>query len=467
MSDQLSKYLNENYRDVKSDLFSAFIMRNLSLCLPGGQLGFMTPFVWMFISSYEKLRKHLIKNTCITTLVQLEYSGFDGATVPICTFTLANLKDPNYKGGYIKLSDFRGAENQAPRTMEATANPDCGWFYRSKTSDFTKIPGAPIAYWVNDKVLDLFQKAIIGESYEVGSGLSTSDNDRFLRFHWEVSKFDICRNPSANQTQSHEKWFRLHKGGEFRKWYGNSEHVVLWQNDGERIKHWVENNPNDPHTTHWSRRIFNTELYFKKGIVWSTISSGSISFRYSNDTAMISNASGGIFGFTDDSDLLSMISGLNTNLWRVIFLILNPTLNYSAGIIQKAPKPIEVSPTNAYEMVQLAMLDWDSYESSWDFQQLPLLGVRCQGLDIRECYAKLREQWIEDTLKMQELEEENNRIFIEAYGLQDELKPEVPLKEITLTCNPYYRYGVKEESDVSESGVREFPINEELEKRLV
>jgi len=490
-------WFKSNYANSRSDFFAMFMERCLSLSVQQGYMAMINMQSWMFLSSYEKLRKHLVKNYELVTMAHLGPRAFDsigGEVVSTTSFVLQNTQPDSIQGSYFRLIDGRSEEEKSNMFLEATANPDCGWLFRCKTSEFTKIPGAPIAYWVSDKVLDLFQKAVIGESYEVGSGLSTSDNDRFLRFHWEVSKFDICRNSSANHTQTPEKWFRLHKGGEFRKWYGNSEHVVFWQNDGERIKHWVENNPNDPHTTHWSRRIFNTELYFKKGIVWSTISSGSISFRYSNDNAMISNASGGIFGFTDDSDLLSMISGLNTKLWRVIFLILNPTLNYSAGIIQKAPKPIDVPPTDACEMVQLAMLDWDSYETSWDFQQLPLLGVRCQGLGVRECYAKLRKQWIDSTLKMQELEEEINRIFIEAYGLQDELRPEVPLKEITLTCNPYYRYGVEEVLGVSGQGLgvsklgvrggesgeaalgpntqnlkpkKEFLINADLEKRLL
>ena len=145
MNGRLGAWLKENYADVKSDLFSAFIVRNTELALHKGQLGFMSPFVWMFISSYEKLRSFLINQKTITSLVQLEYSGFDGATVPICTFTVENLT-PDFKGGYVRLSDFRGSENQGPRTLEAIKNPNCGWFYRASAADFRRFLVSPLSF---------------------------------------------------------------------------------------------------------------------------------------------------------------------------------------------------------------------------------------------------------------------------------------------------------------------------------
>ena len=148
MNGQIKVFLKNNYTDVKSDLFSAFIIRNTQLAKPKGQLGFMSPFVWMFISSYEKLRSFLINQRTITSLVQLEYSGFEGATVPICTFTVENAHNSLFRGGYVRLSEFRGSENQGPKTLEAIQNPSCGWFYRASAADFKKIPGSPIIYWV-------------------------------------------------------------------------------------------------------------------------------------------------------------------------------------------------------------------------------------------------------------------------------------------------------------------------------
>lgn len=461
MSDQLSKYLSENYKDGKSDLFSAFILRNLTFCLPGGQLGFMTPFVWMFISSYEKLRKHLIEYACITSLIQLEYSGFDGATVPICTFTLTNLTDPNYKGGYIKLSDFRGAENQAPRTMEAILNPECGWFFRCKTSDFTKIPGAPIAYWVSAKFRDVYTSSVMLEIIApVRQGMATGDNDRFTRFWVEVSHKTTGFNCLSKESAfaSGKKWFPYNKGGQFRKWFGNNETVVRFDKESYSVLKTLGNHcPSE-------------EYYFISCVTWTFVSSSYFGARFCEPGFVFDVAGSSCF----PGNRIYEVTGLLCSLVATEYLkATNPTLNFQAGNIKQIPvhQSIKSKSTAIVDLVKQAISvsckDWNSYETSWDFQQLPLLGVRCQGLGVRECYAKMREQWIESTLKMLDLEEENNRIFIEAYGLEDELIPDVPLKEITLTCNPYYRYGVEEVLGVSELGVRKFPLNAELEKRLL
>jgi hypothetical protein len=213
MNNRLKAFLQDNYSDVKSDVFSAFIVRNTELTLPNGQLGFMTPFVWMFISSYEKLRQFLIDKKTITSLIQLEYSGFDGATVPICTFTIENAHRPNFKGGYVKLSDFRGAENQSPKALEAIKNPDCGWFYRSSADKFKKIPSGAIAYWLSVKLINVFQvhEQIYKCSISEGQNI-TANNDKYLRFFWEVNHRKI---------EPRGKWSFYSKGGSFRKWFGN------------------------------------------------------------------------------------------------------------------------------------------------------------------------------------------------------------------------------------------------------
>jgi len=222
MNDKIREFLLSEYADVKSDLFSAFIIRNLSLALPKGHLGFMSPFVWMFISSYEKLRKHLITKATITSLIQLEYSGFDGAVVPICTFTIENLKRSGYKGGYVRLSDFKGSENQAPRTLEAIKNPQCSWFYRASTEDFGRIPGSPIAYWVSDTFRNLYNDQKV-ESITISDDRNkTGNNDVFVRQHWEVSR----RNVGISK-----KWFFYAKGGGFRRWYGNLDDVINWSQE--------------------------------------------------------------------------------------------------------------------------------------------------------------------------------------------------------------------------------------------
>ncbi|CAO1668051.1 site-specific DNA-methyltransferase (adenine-specific) [Halomonas sp. NYA30] len=234
----VKKYLKDAYKGYEKDLFSAYIVRNLDFAKEHGQLGFMTPFVWMFISSYEQLRKRLIEEDVITSLIQLEYSGFDGATVPICTFTLNKGHIASYTGSYIRLSDFRGSANQGPKTLEAIQNRDCGWFYEAKPDDFKKIPGSPVSYWVSDKIRGLFENfPAISEILEVTGGMTTADNDRFIRLWHEVSKDNSNFSAKSRDAAklSNKKWFPYNKGGGYRKWFGNRDYVVNWQNDGQEI----------------------------------------------------------------------------------------------------------------------------------------------------------------------------------------------------------------------------------------
>lgn len=450
MESSVKKYVEKNYPDTKSDLFATFVIRCLELCKDDGLTGYMTPFVWMFISSYEKLRKRIIDKHFINNLVQLEYSGFDGATVPICTFTLRKNAFKDAKGSYIRLSDFRGSENQAPKTLEAIQNPQCGWFYTANQKDFEKIPGSPIGYWLSEKIIELTNKNYtFGTKYEIGSGLSTSDNIRFLRFHWEV-KYSLIAHSKSDKNKM---WYLFQKGGEYRKWYGNLLHVVNWQNDGEDIKHWVTNNPKDPKTTHWSRRIFNTNLYFRKGITWSVISSGKISFRLIQEREMISNAAGGLFKFDNDSELIDTLFSLNTKLYNIIFELLNPTLNYSSGIIQKAPLlTLHFQNKTKFTLIDISKRDWDRNEYSIDYKTSPLfdgflgdLGMASsqfvksrieaklkEGVTLKDAYQEYMKIWTSMFFQLHQNEEELNRQFIEIYGLQDELTPDVPLEEITI-----------------------------------
>jgi len=279
MNGRLKSFLQDNYADVKSDLFSAFIVRNTELALPKGQLGYMSPFVWMFISSYEKLRDFLISKKTITSLVQLEYSGFDGATVPVCTFTLENSYHRNFKGGYIRLSDFRGAENQGPKTLWAIKNPSCGWFYRASAADFKKIPGSPIAYWVSDRVREIFVEGTgLRQLVTVKQGMATSDNGRFLRNWHEVSANNTvykCQSLEESALRD-ERWYPYNKGGDFRKWFGNNELLVNWWHNGFELKEF-QSTLNQG----WHVRLKSREYYFKPSITWTFVSSAFFGVRYS------------------------------------------------------------------------------------------------------------------------------------------------------------------------------------------
>lgn len=449
MNTRLSAWLKDNYADVKSDLFSAFIIRNTSLAVKHGQLGFMSPYVWMFISSYEKLRQVLIEEKTITSLIQLEYSGFDGATVPICTFTIENAKKPEFKGSYVRLSDFRGSENQAPKTLEAIKKPDCGWFYRVSADDFQKIPGSPIAYWVSRAIISLFDNPKLEEIVDARQGLATSDNNRFFRFWWEIQRELQLIVPISREKalQTTKKWIPLNKGGNFRKWYGNMEYVINWENGGSEVLNYAAQLYGSP-----TRTIKSMSEYFKESVSWSDITSSKNAFRH--------YPPGFIFDATGHSSFPNskcrseyLLAFCNSKIVEKLINILNPTMHFHVGYFKSLPfLEIDLNQLSHVEKLEkLAQFDWDSYETSWDFTSLPLIDAFYRGDTLASTYSNLRAHWNEMTLEMQRLEEENNRIFIEAYGLEDELTPDVPLKEITLTCNPYYRYGDnKSDSELEE-----------------
>ena len=430
---ELKEFLNNDYKDVKSDTFSAFIIRNLELAQAKGQLGFMSPFVWMFISSFEKLRTYLIDNKTITSLIQLEYSGFEGATVPICAFTLDNSHKPDFKGGYVRLADFRGAANQALKTLEAIQNLDCGWFFRSSSYDFKKIPGAPIAYWVSDKVREVFDdEMVLEELAKPRVGLQTGNNARFLRLWYEVAQQNVGYNFQSREEAdiSGLKWFPYNKGGNFRKWYGNNEYLVNWEKDGKEIQQFR------PRSV-----IRNPKFYFKPSITWTDISSSFFGARYSDKGAIFDVSGSSVFPRSED---IHWLTGFFCSKISTLFLkILNPTLHFQVGNIASLPI-IEPDKARAKEIgedaIFFARQDWDAYEISWGFKTLPLVSPEYRNRMLVKSYNKLRLYWESNTLEAKRLEEKNNRIFIEAYGLQGELTPEVALSEITLTCNSHYRY---------------------------
>ncbi len=439
---KLKEYLKAYFKGYESDLFSAFIVRNMWFADEHGRLGFMCPFVWMFISSYEELRLKCINEAQISSLVQLEYSGFDGATVPICTFVLGKKHISNWLGCFIRLTDFRGSENQAPKTLEAIQNRDCGWFYTSRPDDFKKIPGSPISYWINIKIANIFEYSFplkkIGDTRQ---GMATSDNERFVRAWHEVNIEKSCLNAinRVEAQKSRKKWFPYNKGGDFRKWYGNSDFFVNWENDGEEILKHAASLYGSP-----TRTIKSISKYFKPCISWSKISSANLAMRYYPSGYIFDVAGCCIFSDSINA-LYSLIGFCNTVLARMLLEIISPTLNFEAGQVAVLPlldfdKFDTV--TNPTKLIDMAKKDWDSYENSWDFKAAPLVIFTVNGQkSLLSSYFALHSHWHQTTQEMKRLEEENNRIFIEAYGLQDELTPEVPLEEITLTCNPYYRYG--------------------------
>ncbi len=472
MNNRLKAFLQDNYSEVKSDLFSAFMVRCLELCKNNGFTGFMTPFTWMFLSSYEKLRKHILDNCTLTSLVKPSYTAFfDSAIVAICAFTINKHHNDNYKGAFFDLDYLGTAEEQSPRFLQRKRENQ---YYRASASDFKKIPGSAIAYWVSDRVLEIFEKGTpIGKIAFPRKGNTTTDNNRFLRFWVEVNINNCAINYLSvdEVVKNNKKWIPYNKGGGFRKWYGFNEYLINWFNKGEEIKA-------IPHSV-----IANEQFFFKPGLTWSTVTSSNFSIRNFGSGYIFDNGGCCIFG--DKETLFSLLIFMNSKVFTKLYSEINPTLNFQSGDVAKVPYiklDHSLDQDKIFKLVNISKQDWNSYETSWDFTTLPLLRVGSENLEqntrfplstsLKETYQNLRQKWQEMTLAMQKLEEENNGIFIEAYGLEDELTPEVLLKEITLTCNPHYRYkkevgSEKWEVRNKEENTIHFPIDEDLEKRLL
>jgi type II restriction/modification system DNA methylase subunit YeeA len=442
MEASVKKYVETNYPDTKSDLFATFVIRCLELCKEDGLTGYMTPFVWMFISSYEKLRKRILDKHFINNLIQLEYSGFDGATVPICTFTLRKNYIENARGSYIRLSDFKGSENQAPKTLEAIQNPQCGWFYTANQKDFEKIPGSPIGYWLSKKMLVPFDGQKIGKYLDTRSGMSTSNNNRFVR-NWNEVKKNSIRNTFK------EKWVFIQRGGGFRKWYGLQSDVINWENDGEEIKNYAAYLYRS-----YTRTIKSLSHIFREGITWSYITSGNFSARKFYKGTIFINAGPAGFNY-NINDELEILGYLNCKIASFYLKLLTPTLNYDAGQVARVPfKLTRKSIFNKIvsESIEVSKLDWNSRETSWDFKTSPLIDAisnengndtqqfespslvsqSTENITLQQAYDRYKSKWSKMFFQLHRNEEELNRQFIEIYGLQDELIPDVPLEEITI-----------------------------------
>ena len=425
----VQSFAKDNYPESKSDVFAMFIERINSLALSHGAIGLISPFVWMFLSSYEKFRKKLLNNFSITSLIQLEYNAFEPACIPVCTFTLKKPASENHKGTYIKLSDFRGHQNQAPKTLEAIANPNCGYLYYAKSADFRKIPGSAIAYWAGPQIISAFEKGqLLGVLAEPREGMATGNDSRHIRLWHEVSYQAIGLDKGDRRAAMHSglKWFPYNKGGEYRKWYGNFEYVVNWEKDGYLLQT----------LKHSSGRIrahnFNLDFIFKPGITWSYITSSENSFRYMPQGFLFGNK--GVSAFpTENRDLFQILSLLNSAVVQLVTKILNPTINFTVGDFSRIPlcSHSALRDKNRSEIpIEISRQDWDSFEVSWDFQYHPFLVYRDSILD--QSFALWQKKAESAFQKLKHLEEENNRYWINAYGLQSELTPEVPDDQITI-----------------------------------
>ncbi len=443
MNAELSEYVKKNYADGKADLFSVFMILAKDRLKENGKYGMINMQSWMFLSSFEGLRKSLLENTHIDNMLHLGPRTFDelsGEVVQNVAFVISNTK-PFGNGVYYRLVDGRNCADKERMFLNVE-----NMYSGVAQQNFEKIPGSPIGYWVSEKLICHFGNKTINNACEPRTGLSSSDNNRFIRQWFEVKfsriYFDCM---SLEQTNNHRyRWYPIERGGGFRRWYGLHTDVINWENNGEEIKEYASSLYKS-----FSRTIKNIPYYFKPGISWSYITSGMTSFRRFDYGFIIINAGPACYNFEKYNCNKNYILGLlNSPIAKAFLQFLSPTFNYDSGPISKIPfiypeniSIIERISTFVDDNFRIAKQDWDSHETSWDFEENPLLsyinkeiaeGEIGKSYSISALYNLYTTDWEERFMQLHANEEELNRQFIEIYGLQDELTPDVPLDEVTI-----------------------------------
>ena len=442
MNALVKKFAKDHFPDAKSDLFACFIKRGFTLAKDAGHNAMVTMQSWMFLSSFEKMREWMLREKTIKTMAHLgarAFGSISGEVVQTTACVLQNRSPQGYKPVFFRLLDGGEAEKST-----ALANGEKR-FDTTAQDEFKKIPGSPVAYWVSERVREVFEEGtLLGKLVDAKQGLATADNDQFLRRWHEVDQGKCSYHSRSRDAaaQSGKKWFPYNKGGEFRKWYGNQEYLVNWENDGHAIRAFGTEDGGRARS-----RPQNTEFYFSPSVTWSFVSSSYFGVRYSDAGAVFDV--GGSSAFPSECDHLWVTGFLCSKQVYEFMRVMNPTLNFQVGNV--ATLPILREPVHNYQLAiekvgKLLILhtrtDWNAYERSWNFESLPILMA---SSDTTSTLESSYIAWITRNRKtiaeMQRLEEENNRLFIDAYGLQDEITPGVPIEQITLTVNPAYRYG--------------------------
>lgn len=453
MNASLKKFTKDHFHDAKSDLFACFINRGFTLAKDAGYNAMVTMQSWMFLSSFEKMRERLLQDKTIRTMAHLgsrAFGSISGEVVQTTSFVSQNRPMKGYRPVFFRLLD--GGEEEK-RTALSNGEKR---FDAIVQDDFAKIPGSPLAYWVSRSVIAAFEKGqSLGALAPAISGMSSCNSDRFLRRWHEVDCGSIRTNRRSHDDEllSNEAWIPYNKGGGSRRWFGYNENVIFWKNEGASIKYFVTNNPKDPNTIHWSRRLFNLDQFYKPGVTWSAVSSASFAVRIVGDGVIPGTGSKSILSFPATAPKEYLAGLLNSSPANLFLSFLAPTLNFEAGDVGKIPvlfvKEREVQNV-VRSMETLSFRDWSVSETSSTFATYPLIGSTSESLNANFRHSSLETSyagWITQNRKtiteMKCLEEENNRLFIDAYGLADELTPNIPIEQITLTVNPAYRYSGK------------------------
>ncbi|MCU4173934.1 BREX-1 system adenine-specific DNA-methyltransferase PglX [Carboxylicivirga sp. N1Y90] len=423
MNGDLKSYVNSHYPKTKSDLFAVFMEVCLGLNSSKGLMGMINQHSWMFLSSYEKLRDDILSNYEIINMLHLGPRTFEelsGEVVQSTAFVLCNspLTTDNLTSGgtYYRLVEYRTNTEKEQKFLNGSNH-----YQNIPQTNFSKIPGSPIAYWVSEREKDMYSSGEFYKNYSFPrKGIDTGENALFLKFWFEVN----VMNCSLTNHNVNKKWFPYNKGGELRKWYGNRDYVVNWRNEGEEIKSrlkWKKKKPT----------IRNIQYHFREGFSWSTVSSNGLSCRYVPAGCLFDNGGCTLFS---DNNLLYLGAVLNSKIAKRYLEFLSPTLNFQPGDIGRM---LYFPPNNhsaiceviINECIKITKFDWNSFETSWDFIHSPLLNG---NNSLTESYQHWQEQVTNDFYQLHANEEELNRIFIEIYGLQEELTPEVALKDITI-----------------------------------
>ena len=422
LSANVNNFVKKNYPDSKADLFAVFIERCRQMTVSNGFQAMITQHAWMFLSSFEKLREKMM----LTETVNMAHLGarafeeIGGEVVQTTAFVRCANHVEGYKGTYCRLIEPTSQQGKADMFISGQNQ------YRVGQISFSKIPGVPVAYWISPEVLKLFDERTVGSIADAKSGMTTTDNTRFLRLWEEVNcqKIGFGYGNIADTQDMKYKWFPFCKGGDFRRWAGNESFVVNWFNNGEEIRVAAEGATGG--------RLVNIDCALRECLVWTKISSANISLRMKKQGIFFSDAAPGVFA--NRETLYYLLALLNTKYANEIIKLINPTLNFVPGAVSSVPvkkdeknkgKIIEIAEGN----VQLSEQDWDSFETSWDFKKHPLL----QNVStISEAFNQWQAECDDRFNQLKTNEEELNRIFIDIYGLQDELTPEVEDKDVTV-----------------------------------
>lgn len=464
MNEVLSEYVKKNYAEGKGDLFSVFMQVAESMLEPNGKYGMINMQSWMFLSSFEKLRTHILLHLHIDSMLHLGPQTFDelsGEVVQNTAFVISKHQPLEEGGTYYRLVDGNNCREKEELFLAHRCNNEDGnriYYPNVSQKNFEKIPGGPVGYWVSPKIQEIFASNLaLSEVVKPLTGLQTSDNARFLRLWFEVcqSRIGFGFKNAASAARSQKKWFYYNKGGTTRKWFGNHELVINWFNDGKEIK------------SIKGPVIRNPDYYFKQSISWSLTSSIGCAFRYNPDAAIFDVNGMSMFPYNEDSTFY-LLAIINTKVYRTFAKLINPTLALQCGDVIKFPYPIKMDLNKQFNIGEIgkcnyniSRADWDAHETSWDFQRNELLTIdeatyadniqyqiekheketgekicidpaapELGSLAWRMEQYKLK--WEKLFMQLHANEEELNRQFIDIYGLQDELTPDVPLDEVTI-----------------------------------